>query len=262
MENINDFSIDAGNIAATLADLISMPERILEQVMNDLDQEKTFEDLLTEDNIVLVKKQLISAGTDLYSFEKEIEELEAFKINNENAKEFDNKQQVRVFDFLIKYLKAIVEKLKKEGLVIPTVVYISKLSDDAILPIYSRLGDAGCDICILEDTIIPAKARVVCKTGIAIALPIGYEVQVRLRSSIAFNTPLLIPNAPGTIDSGYRGDISIILFNTSDEPFEIKKGERIAQLVLSKVERINWEIVDDVTKIGQNREGGFGSTGK
>lgn len=260
MSLLKDFNLDSNDLSSSIVDLLSMPEFVLKEILDEL-EEDGIEKLTDTNSISAAKRQLENNGATVESFEKEIEELKAFKEDRIKGREFDNDQQIRMFDFFINYLYTTLEILKKEGLVIPIKIYISKLHEDAALPLYKHLGDSGCDICILEDTIIPAKTRVVCKSGIAVAIPVGYEIQVRLRSSVALNTPLLIPNSPGTIDSGYRGDVSIILFNTSDEPYEVKKGERIAQLVLSKVERINWEIIDDVVKVGENREGGFGSTG-
>ena len=129
-------------------------------------------------------------------------------------------------------------------------------------PSYETEGAAGMDIRanINESIILKTLERVVVKTGLFIALPIGYEAQVRPRSGLAARKGITVLNSPGTIDADYRGEIGVILVNLSNEDFYIKDGERIAQLVIAKHARLNWEVVDvlEETKRG---ESGFGSTG-
>ncbi len=129
-------------------------------------------------------------------------------------------------------------------------------------PSYETEGAAGMDIRanINESIILKTLERVVVKTGLFIALPIGYEAQVRPRSGLAAKKGITVLNSPGTIDADYRGEIGVILVNLSNEDFYIKDGERIAQLVVAKHARLSWEVVDDLeeTKRGEN---GFGSTG-
>lgn len=140
---------------------------------------------------------------------------------------------------------------------IPIELYHS----EAILPQYAKPGDAGMDVCSVEDTIISPHKTVIIKTGLKVAIPEGYEIQVRPRSGLSYKTGIRIANSPGTIDVGYRDEIGVILHNTSDEPFVIHKGDRIAQIILKEVPMIEWQIVDEVACIGENRGGGFGSTG-
>ncbi|MDG1452129.1 MAG: dUTP diphosphatase [Polaribacter sp.] len=129
-------------------------------------------------------------------------------------------------------------------------------------PSYETEGAAGMDIRanINESIILKTLERVVVKTGLFIALPIGYEAQVRPRSGLAAKKGITVLNSPGTIDADHRGEIGVILVNLSNEDFYIKDGERIAQLVIAKHARLNWEVVDvlEETKRGEN---GFGSTG-
>ena len=129
-------------------------------------------------------------------------------------------------------------------------------------PSYETEGAAGMDIRanINESIILKTLERVVVKTGLFIALPIGYEAQVRPRSGLAAKKGITVLNSPGTIDADYRGEIGVILVNLSNEDFHIKDGERIAQLVIAKHARLTWEVVDvlEETKRG---ESGFGSTG-
>ena len=140
-------------------------------------------------------------------------------------------------------------------------VYIEICREDVKLPQYANLFDAGMDISAAEDVkLFPAKT-VIIPTGLKVAIPEGYEIQVRPRSGLSLKTPLRIANAPGTIDTLFRDEIGIIVTNTDGAFYNIKKGDRIAQLVLNEIPRIRWERVDNITTIKGNRGGGFGSTG-
>lgn len=140
------------------------------------------------------------------------------------------------------------------------MVAFSKADHSAQVPVYATPGAAGCDLYAARDTwILPFQRRVV-KTGLAVEIPEGHEIQIRPRSGIALKSSLLMPNAPGTIDSDYRGEIGVVLMNFSLFPVKIRKGTRIAQAVLSPVARARfWE----VSALGETDRGsgGFGSTG-
>ena len=125
-------------------------------------------------------------------------------------------------------------------------------------PKYETPQSAGADVRSKIDIIIPAYGRVLVPTGMFVAVPSGYEMQVRPRSGLALKKGITVLNTPGTVDADYRGEVGVILFNTSDEDFEIKAGDRIAQIVLNKIEQINWIEVDELDKT--DRKGGFGST--
>ena len=138
-----------------------------------------------------------------------------------------------------------------------------KRRDDIVVPIYPQYEtpqSAGADIRSNENKIVPAHGRALIKTGLLIAIPSGYEAQVRPRSGLALKKGITVLNTPGTIDADYRNEIGVILFNTTDEDFEVKMGDRIAQLVLNKVEQIEWEEVDELPETDRGL-GGFGSTG-
>lgn len=130
------------------------------------------------------------------------------------------------------------------------------------LPAYATSGSAGLDLLAAVDdvwVVIPGE-RVRVPTGIQIALPEGFEGQVRARSGLAFRYGLMLPNAPGTIDSDYRGELQILLWNSGVEAVKIERGDRIAQLVVSPVSRVAWQPVD-VLDPTQRGGGGFGHTG-
>jgi len=129
-------------------------------------------------------------------------------------------------------------------------------------PSYETEGAAGMDIRanINESIILKTLERVVVKTGLFIALPVGYEAQVRPRSGLAAKKGITVLNSPGTVDADYRGEIGVILVNLSNEDFLIRDGERIAQLIIAKHEQITWKEVSILDKT-ERGEGGFGSTG-
>jgi dUTP pyrophosphatase len=141
-------------------------------------------------------------------------------------------------------------------------VQIKRLPHGAGLPLpaYATSGAAGMDIVSAEQVTIAPGARHAVATGLAVAIPEGYEIQVRPRSGLALKHGITVPNTPGTIDSDYRGELKVILINLGDEPFAIMRGDRVAQLVLAPVVQAAWDEVAelDATERG---EGGFGSTG-
>ncbi len=168
-------------------------------------------------------------------------------------------------------------------------VYI-ELMEGAEAPFYAHKGDAGMDVRANEDILIPPGETRIIKTGLKIAVEPGYEIQVRPRSGCSAKTKLRVANTPGTIDSGYRDEIGVILENISKDYFWdndtihkipetdeyifgidskkspngyylIKKGDRIAQLIFNKVETPELDIIKDITNVEGNRNGGFGSSG-
>ena len=141
-------------------------------------------------------------------------------------------------------------------------VNIKILREGTPIPFYKHEGDAGMDLVNMnsEDTIIPAFGRALIPTGISVAIPDSYELQIRPRSGMALKRGISILNTPGTIDAGYRGEIGIIIYNANPEKITITKGERIAQAVLNKFEKIEWNQVEDLNDTTRSI-GGFGSTG-
>jgi dUTP pyrophosphatase len=140
---------------------------------------------------------------------------------------------------------------------------VQRLDSDLALPSYAKPGDAGADLVANEDvTLAPGGGRALIGTGIAIAIPLGYAGFVQPRSGLALRHGVTCLNTPGLIDSGYRDELKVLLINTDpSEPYEVRRGDRIAQLVIKSVEEVVWEEVDelDETKRGQ---GGFGHSGR
>lgn len=135
-------------------------------------------------------------------------------------------------------------------------------ADGLSLPGYETAGAAGMDLLAAVDTpvtIDPGK-RALIPTGLAIALPPGYELQIRPRSGLALRHGIMLPNSPGTIDEDYRGELQVILLNAGDASFTIERGARIAQAILAPVVRGRWQEVTDLDDT-ERGSGGFGSTG-
>jgi len=142
-------------------------------------------------------------------------------------------------------------------------VHIMKCGEiSGALPAYATVGSAGMDIiaALAEPMLLEPGAIVMIPTGIAIALPQGFECQVRSRSGLAAKHGIFALNAPGTIDSDYRGEIKVILANSGKASYAIQPGERIAQLVIARYETVQWELVDSLDET-ERGIGGFGSTG-
>ena len=128
------------------------------------------------------------------------------------------------------------------------------------LPAYATSGAAGMDVLAAEDLVLEPGQRHAVATGLALAIPDGYEIQVRPRSGLALKHGITVPNTPGTIDSDYRGELKVIMINHGADDFAIRRGDRIAQLVLAPVTRAAWEEVDELDDTARGA-GGFGSTG-
>ena len=149
-------------------------------------------------------------------------------------------------------------------------VKIERMYDGVILPKYKHDGDSGMDIHayfpiidddVFDEIVINFQETVLIKTGIKVAIPMGYEIQVRPRSGLALKYSITILNSPGTVDAGYRGEIGVIIHNAGVEEVHFYHGDRIAQIVLQKVPQIKWNEVESVDLDSTRAEGGFGSTG-
>lgn len=144
----------------------------------------------------------------------------------------------------------------------PVRVEIRRLphGEGLALPAYATSGAAGMDVLAAEDVTLPPGGRHAVASGFAVAIPPGYEIQVRPRSGLALKHGITVPNTPGTIDSDYRGELKVILINLGDEPFAIHRGDRVAQLVLAPVTQAAWSEVAELDETARGA-GGFGSTG-
>lgn len=139
-------------------------------------------------------------------------------------------------------------------------VKFKRVDPAAVLPVYARPGDVGMDVCACEEAVLHPGERRLVRTGLVMELPEGAEAQMRPRSGLALKHGVTLLNTPGTIDAGYRGEVGVILVNLGQEPFEVRVGMRIAQMVVAPVVRA--EVVEVAEVSGTERgAGGFGSSG-
>ena len=141
-------------------------------------------------------------------------------------------------------------------------VQIQRLDPDLPLPVPAHLGDAGLDLYAREDAVIPARGgRVLMPTGVAVAIPHGYMGLAVPRSGLALKHGITLVNTPGIIDSGYRGELKVVMINTDPEhDYEVKRGDRVAQLIISRYDNVSWTEVTELS--GFDRGGGFGHSGR
>lgn len=139
-------------------------------------------------------------------------------------------------------------------------VQITKCKENAIIPKYAKDGDAGVDLRSTEKYVLKPGERTLVSTGLKIAVPEGYEAQIRPRSGLAIKNGISLVNTPGTIDAGYRGEIGVIVINHGQEEFVIEEGMRICQMVINKFEHVTFEEVTELDKT-ERGEGGFGHSG-
>ncbi|MFN6166156.1 MAG: dUTP diphosphatase [Pseudanabaena sp.] len=138
-------------------------------------------------------------------------------------------------------------------------IKFNKLHPDAQIPSYAHVGDAGADVYSVAEVTLQPSDRAAIPTGLAVDIPIGYEIQVRPKSGLALKHGITVLNSPGTVDAGYRGEIQVIVINLGKEVYTFAKGQKIAQLVLKPV--IQAQFIDGELGTSDRGDGGFGSTG-
>jgi dUTP pyrophosphatase len=141
------------------------------------------------------------------------------------------------------------------------VIKVQKLHPDAVIPSFAHSGDSGADLYSIDTTTILGGCTKLIHTGIAVKIPLGFEGQIRPRSGNALKFGYTVLNTPGTIDSNYRGEIGVLIFNSGRDYVQIKKGDRIAQLVIQELPSIFFEEVEELDDSNRGQDG-FGSTGR
>jgi dUTP pyrophosphatase len=189
------------------------------------------------------------------------EELEALKnlMDNEDAQYEDIES---ILQNMLGLSPNEYEELLDKAMKTKTLGY-KKLSPDAVDPSYNYEKDSGFDLYAIEDVALAGMSRAMVGTGLAFDIPNGYEIQVRPKSGLAINYGLTVLNTPSTIDGGYVGEVKVILFNTSRETYQVKKGMKIAQAVLCPVQQGKYVNLENLDELPQTDRGdnGFGSTG-
>ena len=275
--NMIDSETDFGLTA--IAGIMSLPddlfdiisEQFIIELNNQLRSEENRKELLKIADTNNIKIEDIPKFLD--EMYKSIDD--AFKDFPENRKIFLKRIMSDIFNSIVDFNDELTSSI---------LIPIEFCNKNARMPIYAHETDAGLDIYSTEDINIRPGETILIKTGLKVAIPVGYELQVRPKSGISLKTKLRVANTPGTIDSGYRDEIGIIIenieqpiqdisyhFGTNNEividsilhgkTYSIEKGQKIAQLVLNKISKANFVLVDTVNKIEGDRGGGFGSTG-
>ena len=149
-------------------------------------------------------------------------------------------------------------KIQKNVLIVHAGIGVV-IHEDAVIPEYAHVTDAGADIYAIEDMAVKPHTTVLVRTGLKVAIPTGYEIQIRPRSGMSLKTTMRIANTPGTIDAGYRGEVCVIMENTGNLTYNISKGDKVAQMVITPVPMINWIETNELDNADRG-EGGFGST--
>lgn len=242
--------------------IVSLPEDSTEEFLNNYDL--FLETMLSNQELINdVKKQMQLQGMNSNDITQE-KELLLVSIDRASEEVDLTDKQKELLKKLGDIVYEIYNKVLEQGLRLCVTVPFELCREDAKAPTYAHSYDAGFDIYLPEDFTIKAhEYGKIAPTGLKMAIPSGYELQIRPRSGNSVKTTLRIANAPGTIDCGYANEIGIICDNIGDEDLEFKKGDRIAQGIIAVSPKGIFNQVNDIMKVtGANRGGGYGSTGK
>lgn len=277
--NMVDSETDFGLGITAIAGIMSLPDDLFDIVSEQFIIELNNQ-LRSDENRKELLKIADTNNIKIEDIPKFLDEMyksvdDAFKDFPENRKIFLKRIISDIFNSIVDFNDELTSSI---------LIPIEFCNKNARMPIYAHETDAGLDIYSTEDINIRPGETILIKTGLKVAIPVGYELQVRPKSGISLKTKLRVANTPGTIDSGYRDEIGIIIenieqpiqdisyhFDTNNKividsilhgkTYSIEKGQKIAQLVLNKISKANFVLVDTVNKIEGDRGGGFGSTG-
>lgn len=263
---------------APIAAILAMPDRDL-KMFSEIFLGELERAMKSSNEALMMAQALNMTGGNIDDLNAAFQEL---LVEIEKAEEFSEVKK----DFLKRFFMIIINAISETEGVAKKIINIPvELMEDAKIPAYARLGDAGLDVYSTEDIEIGPGETKLIHTGLKVAIPRGYELQVRPKSGISLKTKLRVANTPGTIDSGYRDEVCVIIENLEpkiadidydfDErgrtiinsilhgkSYSIEKGQKIAQLVLNEIVVANFEKVNSIAEVeGEDRGGGFGSTG-
>ena len=240
-------------------DLEQIPEEIFENVTDRSEIQALMSTVCENDDFSRVLKSL---GKQFLIKNKEKMNEYIQKANNGEYGNGSKKEMI--YSFASHTISLMDQLIQYNGAFQEVEVKVFLCDKDAKLPKYIHGGDAGMDIYANESCVIGPGETKIIKTGIKVAIPGGYEIQIRPRSGMSFKTGIRVANAPGTIDCEYREEIGVILTNQGLEPFGIEKGDRIAQMVLMRVPHIKWvpTTEKEFEELKTDRGMGFGSSGK
>lgn len=249
--------ITGGNKDATeqLIQLMTLPDEVFdksfEQIKNSIEEAYKNQGVQKEMLQILLENPSFDVKEEKENIKNILDEIDNLEDLTANKKEVLKIAITSATEELFNLANNPREKIN---------VKVKKLSRLAKLPTYAHPTDAGADIYSLEKVVIEPHTTTLVKTGIAVAVPAGYEIQIRPRSGLSLKTPLRVANAPGTIDSSYRGEVCVIMENTGNSTQTIEAGDRIAQMLIVPVPMIKWEEVNELDETDRG-QGGFGSSG-
>lgn len=233
----------------------NLPDESVELILPQIEDE--FKKLIEEQDLVnKTKTEFLQEGytlADIKALKQSYDDIaeDYFKIVKPTS------PKGRYISALVGVYKGILDKIAQEGFSRTVNIKVLKETEDAVLPTYAHFGDAGADLYANEEVDIQPNEVKIIKTGLKVEIPDGYEMQVRPRSGMSTKTPVL--GILGTVDSGYRGPLGVMLYNHGDIPYRVQKGDRIAQAVITPTYHGNFLISDSLSET-ERGEGGFGST--
>lgn len=246
---------------ALINKIASLTEEEIERMESSYDN--LFEGMTNNQELINeTRRAMKAAGMTTTDIENDREGLYTLVKHMKETEHF-SERKIRLLDKIVEITMSIYDKAIETGMRETVLISVELCKPDAKLPTYAHEYDAGFDIYLPEDFTIKAHEHgKIAPTGLKMAIPTGYELQIRPRSGNSVKTTLRIANAPGTIDCGYCDEIGIICDNIGDEDLEFKKGDRIAQGVIAISPKGIFNQVNDIMTIaGANRGGGYGSTG-
>ena len=233
----------------------NLPDESVELILPQIEDE--FKKLVEEQDLVnKTKTEFLQEGytlADIKALKQNYDDIaeDYFKIVKPTS------PKGRYISALVGVYKGILDKIAQEGFSRTVNIKVLKETEDAVLPTYAHFGDAGADLYANEEVDIQPNEVKIIQTGLKVEIPDGYEMQVRPRSGMSTKTPIL--GILGTVDSGYRGPLGVMLYNHGDIPYRVQKGDRIAQAVIAPTYHGNFLISDSLSET-ERGEGGFGST--
>lgn len=280
IDNIKNINENQQNAIDTFAQILALPDEEF-KTFSQLFLDTLEKELNDPKNISTMQIIFKNSGIDVENFVDSADDL-CESLKEKYGKDLGEDR----IDFLVKMVILFKNAVRANGNLGKKIVTIQveKCSEDTKIPTYARVGDAGMDIYSTEEVILAPGEKKLIGTGIKVAIPEGYEIEVVPKSGIALRTGLKVSNSPGTIDSGYRDEIKVIVENSEPsikdieytfddnrnpviksilhgKSYTIEKGQKIAQIILKEVPMINFQEVKNISEISGDRGGGFGSTG-
>lgn len=280
IDNIKNINENQQNAIDTFAQILALPDEEF-KTFSQLFLDTLEKELNDPKNISTMQIIFKNSGIDVENFVDSADDL-CESLKEKYGKDLGEDR----IDFLVKMVILFKNAVRANGNLGKKIVTIQveKCSEDTKIPTYARVGDAGMDIYSTEEVTLAPGEKKLIGTGIKVAIPEGYEIEVVPKSGIALRTGLKVSNSPGTIDSGYRDEIKVIVENSEPsikdieytfddnrnpviksilhgKSYTIEKGQKIAQIILKEVPMINFQEVKNISEISGDRGGGFGSTG-